>query len=517
MRLAVAAPPDLVQAAARFRETVRVVAGPGDTLQTVFGEAEGLPVRAVLPPVRPEALGDLAFNQAHGTRFPYVAGEMANGISTTDLVVAAARTGLLGFYGAAGLSAQRVNRAILDIRARVGDRANWGVNLVRQPGDPSAEARMVDMLIRHQVPAVSLSGYTEPTADLVRLAATGLRSGPDGEVVRRTRLMVKVSGSAAARAFLVPPPADLLIRLAVEGQITSAEAALVAVVPLVTDITVEAGGAGQTSSLPLVSVLPRVMDARDRLFAGPGRSATVRIGVGGGLGTPQSVAAAFACGAAYVVTGSVNQACVESGISPQAKEMLARADVADFGPAPAADRFERGGLVQVLRAGTSFGSRAALLYQVYERYDGLEDVPEQLLVQLEQSVLGATIGAVWEEVRHYWSKRDASQLARAQAEPKHLMALVFRWYLGRSSWWAITGARTRQDDFQLWSGPALGAFNQWTAGSFLADPGERTVAEVGRNLLEGAGMVTRAQQLRVLGVPMPPGAFHYVPRRLVHA
>jgi len=41
------------------------------------------------------------------------------------------------------------------------------------------------------------------------------------------------------------------------------------------------------------------------------------------MSTPASVAGAFAMGAAYVVTGSVNQACVESGLSPQAREMLA--------------------------------------------------------------------------------------------------------------------------------------------------------------------------------------------------
>jgi len=94
------------------------------------------------------------------------------------------------------------------------------------------------------------------------------------------------------------------------------------------------------------------------------------------------------------------------------------------------------------------------------------------------------------------------------------MALVFRWYLGKSSRWAIDGETARRADYQLWAGPAVGAFNRWTAGSFLAAPAERTVTQIALNLLEGAAVVTRAHQARTYGVPIPPEAFTFVPRRL---
>src|SRR5262249_19118842 len=57
-----------------------------------------------LPPLYPEWLGDRSFAEAHGIRFPYATGSMANGIATPRLVIAVARAGMLGFYGAAGLS-----------------------------------------------------------------------------------------------------------------------------------------------------------------------------------------------------------------------------------------------------------------------------------------------------------------------------------------------------------------------------------------------------------------------------
>src|SRR5688500_10326621 len=47
-----------------------------------------LPRIGILPPLLPQRLGDRSFRETHGTRYAYVAGEMATGIATTDLVVA---------------------------------------------------------------------------------------------------------------------------------------------------------------------------------------------------------------------------------------------------------------------------------------------------------------------------------------------------------------------------------------------------------------------------------------------
>ncbi len=60
----------------------------------------------------------------------------------------------------------------------------------------------------------------------------------------------------------------------------------------------------------------------------------------------------------------------------------------------------------------------------------------------------------------------------------------------------------------------MGAFNAWTQDTFLAKPANRGVVQIAHNLLEGAAAITRAQQLRTYGVPVPPGAFHFEPRPL---
>ena len=94
------------------------------------------------------------------------------------------------------------------------------------------------------------------------------------------------------------------------------------------------------------------------------------------------------------------------------------------------------------------------------------------------------------------------------------MALCFRWYLGLSSKWAIWGQDDRRMDYQIWCGPAMGAFNQWAKGSFLEKPEARQAVQIALNLVEGAACVTRAQQLRSYGVPVPAAAFQFRPRPL---
>ena len=94
------------------------------------------------------------------------------------------------------------------------------------------------------------------------------------------------------------------------------------------------------------------------------------------------------------------------------------------------------------------------------------------------------------------------------------MALVFRWYLGKSSRWAIDGDTSRRTDFQVWCGPAMGVCNDWLRGSPLEPLEARSAPQLALNLLEGAAVATRAQQLRSHGVPVSAADVRFVPRRL---
>jgi len=171
--------------------------------------------------------------------------------------------------------------------------------------------------------------------------------------------------------------------------------------------------------------------------------------------------------------------------------------------------------VQVLRRGTLFGPRALHLYQLYQRHSSLEELPAEERARLETELFRLPLGEVEAQTERFWAERDPRQNERAARDAKHRMALCFRWYLGMASRWAISGDVARAADFQIWCGPAIGAFNQWACGSFLEQPARRTVAQIGLNLLEGAAAITRAQQLRTVGVPVPAVAFRFRPRPLL--
>jgi PfaD family protein len=508
-----------LQAIERIREPVHLFRDPATGAITASlaagGAGPGGELHGILPPVYPEWLGDRGFGEQHGARFAYAAGAMANGIATPALVAALAGHGGLGFLGAAGLPLQRIVAGLDELERLLPDPgAPWGANLIHAPQEPALEYRTAQLFVERGVRFVEASAFMELTPSVVLAACAGLHLRPDGEIGRARAVFAKVSRPEVARRFLAPAPASLLRELVAAGALTEGEALLAARVPLATDLTVEADSGGHTDNRPLSALLPLMLALRAEAAREHGYRDPPRVGAAGGLGTPAALASAFALGTDYVVTGSVNQSAVESGLSDDGRRLLAQADVADVAMAAAADMFEMGVKVQVLRRGTLFAARANRLYEVYRAHESLEAIPAALRAELEEKILGASLDAIWRETEAYWRARDPTQAERALGDPRHRMALVFRWYLGMSSRWAITGEAGRRADYQIWCGPAMGAFNAWVRGRFLEDPARRTAGQIALNLLEGAAVLTRAQGLRAAGVALPPRAFLYQPRRL---
>jgi PfaD family protein len=407
-----------------------------------------------------------------------------------------------------------VEAAVVELGRELGAELPWGSNLIHSPAEPSLEDAVCALYLRHEVRCVEASAYMALTPAVVRYAISGIRSLPDGSIRRANRLVAKVSREEVARRFLEPAPQDILDRLVERGELTRDEAELAGHLPLAQDVTGEADSGGHTDNRALTALLPSLLLLRDRIVAERGYREPVRIGAAGGMGTPTAVAAAFALGAAYVQTGSVNQGCVESGLDATGRAMLAGAGMADVIMAPAADMFEMGVDVQVLRRGTLFAVRARKLYELYRNHASFDEIPAAEREKVERTHLRATFDDAWASTRAFWMGRDPGQVARAERDPKHLMALVFRSYLGLSSRWAIDGLAARSSDYQIWCGPAMGAFNNWVRGSFLEPVENRGVVQVARNLIEGAAAVTRAQQLRSFGVAMPAASFDFRPRVL---
>ena len=469
-----------------------------------------LPVLGYAPSISLEHLGDPGFLQEYKLEYPYIAGAMAHKIASAKMVEEMGRNGMLGFFGAAGLSPAAVESAIDRILHNLGTHP-YGFNLIYSPNEPKLEEAIVDLYLQRGVHLVSASAYLGLTLPVVRYRVHGIHRDVSGQIVTPNHIFAKVSRIEVATQFFSPPPERFLRQLVNHREITEEQAQLASQIPMAQNLTAEADSGGHTDNRSAISLIPTMLALRDQMQAKYQYEQQLRVGAAGGISTPAAAAAAFSMGAAYLVTGSVNQACVEAGTSGIVRQMLAETQQADVVMAPAADMFEMGVKVQVLKRGTMFAMRGAKLYELYRKYDCIEDIPETERQILEQKIFRNSLEEVWEQTQQYFSERDANQIERAKGDPKYKMALIFRSYLGQASHWANHGEPSRKIDYQIWCGPSMGAFNEWVKGSFLEAPQNREVVTVALNILYGAGIVNRLNTLKMQGIPLPPDFWKIVP------
>ncbi|MCJ7518297.1 MAG: PfaD family polyunsaturated fatty acid/polyketide biosynthesis protein [Anaerolineaceae bacterium] len=464
-----------------------------------------------LPPVSFSQFGDPSFCSTYRVKAAYYTGGMANAIASEEMVITLAKSGLMSSFGSGGLSIERLQKAVDTIQSAIPDYP-YIFNLLHNPFEPEVEQQTVEIYLKNHIQTVEAAAYIQLTPALVQYRASGLSRDSAGNLHIVNRIIAKISRKEIALLFLHPSPEKILEELVVSGRITREQAVLASQVPLADDITVEADSGGHTDNQPLVSLLPSIIALRDQIQNERPFTVPVRIGAAGGISTPDSVLAAYMMGAAYVVTGSINQACVESGASEYTRHLLAQAAMADVTMSPSADMFELGARVQVIKKGSFFPMRAQKLYDLYTSYNSIDEIPNDVRNELESKVFKRSMDEIWNETASFFSKRNPDQITKANQNPKKKMALIFRWYLGLSSRWSRDGVEDRKMDYQIWCGPSMGAFNEWVRGTYLEDYRNRHVADVAWQLLTGCAYRYRVQGLKLQSVSLPPEMDSYYPQ-----
>lgn len=448
----------------------------------------------------PERLGSARFREAYGIRYAYLAGSMFHGVASAELVVRMGKAGLMGFFGAGGLPLAEVEKAIVAIQRRLGPDAGYGMNLLHSVDDPALEEATADLYLRHGVRFVEAAGFVHLTPPVVRFRFAGAHRDPAGRPVVPRHILAKVSRPEVAAAFMRPPGEDLLKRLVAAGQLTAAEADVARELPVSDDICVEADSGGHTDGGVALTLLPSMIRLRDEIATSNGHQDRIRVGVAGGLGSPEAIAAAFVLGADFVVTGSVNQCSPEAGTSADVKDLLATLDVQDTAYAPAGDMFELGARVQVVRKGTLFPARANKLYQLYRAAGGLEQLDQRTRRTIEETYFRRSFAEVWRETTgHYTAAGRAHEIERAERDPRHKMALVFKWYFAHSTRLALEGVAEERVNYQIHCGPAAGAFNRFVRGTSWEDWRNRHVDAIAELLMDGANALLERRLAELLG------------------
>lgn len=435
-----------------------------------------------------ENLGSRAFCDVFGLRYPYVAGAMYRGISSVDMVVRLAQSKMLGFLGAGGLSIDQVEHAIESIQAAVPDDAPFGVNFIAHLQRPHLEEALTDCLLRNRVRIIEASAFMEVTPALVRYRAKGLAQSGNG-VHAENRIIAKVSRPDVAAQFLAPPPDRLLDKMLADGQLSADEVALLRQVPMADAVTAESDSAGHTDQGMPFTLIPSILKVREVAQERFPDFGPIFVGAGGGIGTPEAAAAVFVLGADYLVTGSINQSCVEAGTSDAVKDMLSEINVYDTTYAPSGAMFELGSKVQVLKKGLFFPSRAEKLASLYHQHDALEDIDPKTATQIQDRYLKRSFADILVDIQERASEEEREKIQRLG---KYRMAQTFRCYFNDSTRWALAGDLDHKVDFQVHCGPAQGTFNQWVAGSDLQPWRQRHVDVIALRLLdETASLLAR--------------------------
>jgi trans-AT polyketide synthase/acyltransferase/oxidoreductase domain-containing protein len=436
--------------------------------------------------IKAQDLGASSFRQAHGVKYAYVTGSMYKGIASKELVLRMAHAGLLGYLGTGGMKWDRLISDLRYLREKVPSGAAFGANILHNFAHPEAEARTIDLLLEHKIRRVEAAAFLQITPALVTYRVSGLARRPDGSIHVPHMLLAKVSRPEIAEQFLSPPPANILSRLVEAKRITADEAELARHIPMSDDICVESDSGGHTDQGVAFALIPAMLILRDRIVTKHNYATSVRLGAAGGLGTPEAIAAAFILGADFVLTGSVNQCTVEAGISDSAKDLLQEANVQDTAIVPAGDMFEIGARAQVLKRGLFFPARANKLYDLYRQFNAWQEIDAETRDRLETKFFHKTVEEVYAETKAHYLRVRPAEIEKAEANPKHKLALILRWYFVHTARLALKGVDEQRVDFQIHCGPALGAFNQWVKGTNLEDWRHRHVDDIAERLMNGA-------------------------------
>jgi len=143
----------------------------------------------------------------------------------------------------------------------------------------------------------------------------------------------------------------------------------------------------------------------------------------------------------------------------------------------------------VLKKGLLFPARANKLYALYRQCNALEELDDRTRDEIQSKYFRRSFDEIYQETCTYYAAHDPQQVSRAERDPKHKMALVFRWYFVHSMRLALKGSMDQRVDYQVHCGPALGAFNRWVEGTDLQSWRSRHVDVIAERLMQATAVL----------------------------
>lgn len=425
------------------------------------------------------ALGNLEFKNTYNTRYAYAAGGMQGGISSSGLVVKMGLAGILSFLDSGGMKMEKIESGIRHIQQNLQNGEPYGINIPFNLHFPQRENDIIDSCMKFKIKNIEVSGYLYITEPLVKYRLQGLKRNIDGSVYVKNRILATVSRKEVAIKFLSPPPESIVQKLHAENRITEEEAKLSKEIPMADDLCIMAESAGHLNEKSIINLLPLFKKISNDMAVKFRFKNSVRIGTAD-VGNPDAAAVSFFLGADFVLTNYINQCSVEAGTSDSVKDILEQIDVHDIGIAPSGDLFEMGEKTQVVSKGIFFPFRANKLYDIFMHHGAFEEIDKETRDRIQKNYFFCDFDEAFQRSREYFSQEE---FARAEKDPKHKMALAFRWYIESSFDAALKGDHERLMNYHVRCNHSLGVFNQWVQGTPLQSWKNRHVDDIAVRLM----------------------------------
>jgi trans-AT polyketide synthase, acyltransferase and oxidoreductase domains len=208
--------------------------------------------------LKAEDLGSKEYKKAYNVKYAYTAGSMYRGVASSKMVIALCKAGMMSYFGAGGLSIEKIEEEIKTIQKELKNNNAYGMNILYDLSNPEKEKNLADLYLKYGIKNVEASAYMQVTEALVKFRLKGLKKGTRGEIVTENRIQAKISRPEVAEAFICPAPEKIVQKLLINKEVTVEEAEMSKYVPLATDICVEADSGGHTDQGVMVVLIPTI-------------------------------------------------------------------------------------------------------------------------------------------------------------------------------------------------------------------------------------------------------------------
>lgn len=424
-------------------------------------------------------LGNAEFKKANGLQYAYLCGPMYCNISSSKMVVELAKAGMLGFLGTDGCKVEQIKKEISIIHNSLEQNEAFGVSITWNPNQEETESELIQLCINENIRRIEASEYMMISKNLVKYRVQGLYLNEEDSVVVQNHIFAKLSRIEVAEIFMSPPPEKIITELLKTGEITELEAKCASRISIADNITIadySMSYTGTSHAVYLISLLKKSAQEHKEKY---GYTNNIAIGATGGIGNPETAAAAFYFGADYIQTGSINQSCMEANVNHEVKDILQKIDIYDTEFASCENMFELGAKVQVVKKGLFYQARANHLYDLYRQYNSIDELNETTKQQLEGRYLKKSFENVYNEIQQ--SVKNDQQYVNKE---KLKMLQIFKWYFEQSREATLRSDPEWKMDYQIRCSNAMGLMNRWLMGTPYEDWKSRSVVEIGKKLLD---------------------------------